>query len=92
MISATDLTTKALVQSIAVGVAERLAIVAGTWLVTAKLLPADQLTDAETLIGTAILALGVFAFTWWQEHGRLIVMKQLQMMEPPTAEPQAPSA
>jgi len=78
-----DITTKTLVQSIAIGVAERLAIVAGTWLVTQKLLPVEQLTNAETVIGTGLLALGVFAYTWWREHGRYTVMQQLKMEVPP---------
>ena len=56
----TDLTTATLVKSVAIGVAERIAIIAGTWLVTNKLLPADQLTSAETLIGTSVLAAAVF--------------------------------
>ena len=87
----TDLTTKTLVKSIAMGVAERIAIIAGTWLVTNKLLPEDQLTGAETVIGTAVLALGVFAFTWWQEHGRFLLMKKLQMETPPSADPATPA-
>ena len=79
----TDLTTSTLVKSIAIGVAERVAIIAGTWLVTNKIIPAEQLTGTETLIGTSVLALGVFAYTWWKEHGRFLLMKELKAEVPP---------
>lgn len=83
--------TSQFLKDLAVGFAEKIGIGVGLWLVSQKLIPAAQLTTAETVVGYGVLAFAVFGYTWWRTRGKQMLMRALKAEVPPGYVP-APQA